>query len=101
MQVGGGPTGVELAAEIHDLIEEDMLTYFPRLKVCNTPPPTAAFGFSIVKSGKHLTGGISLARHWSGGPNREWLQIRVVTVDAGMVPAEQLCQRPVLSESSA
>ena len=33
MQVGGGPTGVELAAEIHDLINEDLTCYFPKLKV--------------------------------------------------------------------
>jgi hypothetical protein len=32
-QVGGGPTGVELAAEIHDLIREDLVKYFPKLKV--------------------------------------------------------------------
>ena len=33
VQVGGGPTGVELAAEIHDMIAEDMSSYFPNLKV--------------------------------------------------------------------
>jgi hypothetical protein len=32
-QVGGGPTGVESAAEIHDMVIEDMLPYFPKLKV--------------------------------------------------------------------
>jgi len=30
--VGGGPTGVELAAEIHDLITQDLVKYFPKLK---------------------------------------------------------------------
>ncbi|KAK9818387.1 hypothetical protein WJX72_011813 [[Myrmecia] bisecta] len=29
--VGGGPTGVELAAELHDLVSDDMLRYFPKL----------------------------------------------------------------------
>lgn len=29
--VGGGPTGVEVAAEIHDLVTEDMVNYFPTL----------------------------------------------------------------------
>ncbi|CAL8462201.1 g1732 [Coccomyxa elongata] len=29
--VGGGPTGTELAAEMNDLILEDMLRYFPRI----------------------------------------------------------------------
>ena len=34
LQVGGGPTGVELAAEMHDYIKEDMAHHFPSLKVC-------------------------------------------------------------------
>ncbi|CAF3880495.1 unnamed protein product [Rotaria sordida] len=29
--VGGGPTGVEFAAELADLVREDLQTYFPRL----------------------------------------------------------------------
>lgn len=32
-QVGGGPTGVELAAEIHDLVVEDLIPMFPHFKV--------------------------------------------------------------------
>ena len=32
MQVGGGPTGVEAAAEMHDLVEEDLLQLFPHFK---------------------------------------------------------------------
>ena len=32
-QVGGGPTGVELAAEMHDYIKEDLVHLFPTLKV--------------------------------------------------------------------
>ena len=30
--VGGGPTGCELAAELHDLITEDVSRLFPHLK---------------------------------------------------------------------
>ncbi|KAK9843346.1 hypothetical protein WJX74_010709 [Apatococcus lobatus] len=30
--VGGGPTGVELAAEIHDLVVEDLIPMFPHFK---------------------------------------------------------------------
>lgn len=30
--MGGGPTGVEVAAEIHDLIAEDIYGFFPSLK---------------------------------------------------------------------
>lgn len=28
---GGGPTGVEFAAELHDLLHTDMATYYPNL----------------------------------------------------------------------
>lgn len=31
-QVGGGPTGVELAAELHDLVTEDVSRLMPHLK---------------------------------------------------------------------
>ena len=30
--VGGGPTGVEFAAELHDFLEEDLVKAFPRLR---------------------------------------------------------------------
>jgi hypothetical protein len=33
LQVGGGPTGVELAAELHDLVTEDVTRLMPHLKV--------------------------------------------------------------------
>jgi NADH:ubiquinone reductase (non-electrogenic) len=29
--VGGGPTGVECAAELHDLIEDEVKEFFPHL----------------------------------------------------------------------
>jgi hypothetical protein len=32
--VGGGPTGVELAAELHDFVQEDVARLMPHLKVC-------------------------------------------------------------------
>lgn len=32
-QVGGGPTGVELAAELHDLVKEDIARLQPQLRV--------------------------------------------------------------------
>lgn len=41
-QVGGGPTGVELAAEMHDYIKEDLTQLFPSLKV--TPHPLLSKG---------------------------------------------------------
>ena len=33
LQVGGGPTGVELAAELHDLVKEDMSRIMPTIRV--------------------------------------------------------------------
>ena len=38
VQVGGGPTGVELAAEMHDYIKDDLSVHFPSLKVCLASP---------------------------------------------------------------
>ena len=35
--VGGGPTGVELAAELHDFVKEDVARLMPHLKVCRRP----------------------------------------------------------------
>lgn len=32
-QVGGGPTGVEVAAELHDLVKEDVARKFPSVAV--------------------------------------------------------------------
>ena len=39
---------MELAAEIHDLIEEDMLAYFPRLRVCKPPSWGSFWGVYCV-----------------------------------------------------
>ncbi|KAG8885203.1 hypothetical protein FRB98_001931 [Tulasnella sp. 332] len=44
---GGGPTGVETAAEISDLIHEDLSKYFPKL--C-----TAEANVSIIQSRDHI-----------------------------------------------
>ena len=32
MIVGGGPTGIEFAAELHDLVHEDLMCLYPDLK---------------------------------------------------------------------
>lgn len=32
MVVGGGPTGVEFAAELHDFVIEDLAKLYPKLK---------------------------------------------------------------------
>lgn len=44
--VGGGPTGVEFAAELHDLVHEDLLCLYPDLK--------KHASISVVQSGDHI-----------------------------------------------
>ena len=44
---GGGPTGVEIAAEINDFIEEDAARYFPREIV-------DAVSVRVIQSGSHV-----------------------------------------------
>jgi NADH:ubiquinone reductase (non-electrogenic) len=44
--VGGGPTGVEFAAELHDFLREDLVKYFPELL-----PYTK---ISLIQSGDHI-----------------------------------------------
>ena len=59
VQVGGGPTGVELAAEIHDMIAEDMSSYFPNLKA----RPAALAPASVVRLQGQADGTCSGPRH--------------------------------------
>jgi NADH:ubiquinone reductase (non-electrogenic) len=44
--VGGGPTGVEFSAELHDLVHEDLLCLYPHLKDSVT--------ITLVQSGDHI-----------------------------------------------
>ncbi|XP_051125729.1 external alternative NAD(P)H-ubiquinone oxidoreductase B1, mitochondrial-like isoform X2 [Andrographis paniculata] len=44
--VGGGPTGVEFAAELHDFIHEDLLSIYPSVK--------DLVRISIIQSGDHI-----------------------------------------------
>lgn len=44
--VGGGPTGVEFSAELHDLVHEDLLCLYPHLKDNVT--------ITLVQSGDHI-----------------------------------------------
>jgi len=44
--VGGGPTGVEFAAELHDLIHEDLLNLYPHLH--------NDVKITLVQSGDHI-----------------------------------------------
>ena len=46
MVVGGGPTGVEFAAELHDLIHEDLLNLYPHLH--------NDVKITLVQSGDHI-----------------------------------------------
>ena len=38
--VGGGPSGVEVAAELHDLVAQDVARDFPHIKVGIKASPT-------------------------------------------------------------
>lgn len=56
---------MELAAEIHDLIQEDMLKYFPYLKVCKSIPLTSqpiTFNLQARITGKTA----AMQRKWFG-----------------------------------
>lgn len=44
--VGGGPTGVEFAAELHDYIQEDLVKLYPSVK--------DLVKISIIQSGDHI-----------------------------------------------
>jgi NADH:ubiquinone reductase (non-electrogenic) len=44
--VGGGPTGVEFAAELHDLVHEDLTDLYPHLE--------KAVSITVVQSGDHI-----------------------------------------------
>lgn len=44
---GGGPTGVEAAAEIYDLCQEDIMQYYP--KVCRQD-----VSIHVIQSGEHI-----------------------------------------------
>lgn len=44
--VGGGPTGVEFAAELHDFIHEDLLKLYPSLK--------NSVKITVIQSGDHI-----------------------------------------------
>lgn len=44
--VGGGPTGVEFAAELHDFVEEDMVKLYPGVK--------ELLKITVIQSGDHI-----------------------------------------------
>lgn len=44
--VGGGPTGVEFAAELHDFIQEDLVSIYPMVK--------ELIRISLIQSGDHI-----------------------------------------------
>lgn len=44
--VGGGPTGVEFAAELHDFIHEDLLKIYPSVK--------DLVSITVIQSGDHI-----------------------------------------------
>lgn len=44
--VGGGPTGVEFAAELHDFVREDLIKLYPSVK--------DLVKISVIQSGDHI-----------------------------------------------
>lgn len=44
--VGGGPTGVEFAAELHDFIQEDLIKIYPKVK--------DLVKITVIQSGDHI-----------------------------------------------
>lgn len=44
--VGGGPTGVEFAAELHDFLEEDLFKLYPGVK--------EFVQITVIQSGDHI-----------------------------------------------
>ena len=54
MVVGGGPTGVEFAAELADLLHEDLQRSFPKMKdevkIQVQSPPSASLLFCHMNS---------------------------------------------------
>lgn len=44
--VGGGPTGVEFAAELHDYIQEDLINLYPTIK--------DLVRITLIQSGDHI-----------------------------------------------
>ena len=49
---GGGPTGVEAAAEIYDLCQEDIMQYYP--KICRQQ-----VSIHVIQSGEHILNTVS------------------------------------------
>lgn len=44
--VGGGPTGVEFAAELHDFVQEDLIKLYPSVR--------DLVKISVIQSGDHI-----------------------------------------------
>lgn len=44
--VGGGPTGVEFAAELHDFVSEDLSKLYPAIK--------DLVNISLIEAGEHI-----------------------------------------------
>lgn len=44
--IGGGPTGVEFAAELHDFVTEDLSKLYPQIK--------NLVSISVIEAGEHI-----------------------------------------------
>ncbi|EED77524.1 predicted protein, partial [Postia placenta Mad-698-R] len=57
---GGGPTGVEAAAEIYDLCQEDIINYYPKL--CREE-----VSIHVIQSREHILNTVGAMIFWSPG----------------------------------
>ena len=69
--VGGGPTGVELAAELHDLLDDDLRRVYPGI--------APLVRISIFEAGKEILGSFdaALRRHAAEHFRRQGIELRL------------------------
>ncbi|GAB4816314.1 hypothetical protein N2152v2_003360 [Parachlorella kessleri] len=86
--VGGGPTGCELAAELHDLVTEDVARLFPHLK--------GEVSITLVETQDHLLSAYDrqIAEYAGRLFTREGIQLKlntkVLAVDPGVLHVQPL-----------
>lgn len=70
---GGGPTGVEAAAEIYDLCQEDIMRYYP--KICREE-----VSIHVIQSREHILNTVCRICHPSSGDQSltSWVYARLV-----------------------
>lgn len=85
--VGGGPTGVELAAEVHDLVKEDVLRLAPHLK--------DLVSITVLDTMDHLLGAFDreLSEYTASHFAREGINVALGTMVKSVSDGELTVQR--------